>query len=85
MSNTAPQKLTETEFVEKYGDSTFKRGDLEVTLNQALEMEKMLCPADIEKRENNDLRLSYMAKMVGAEALLPEHQYLLEQTDGVKA
>lgn len=74
--------ITEADFVAFYGEheiaiDELKRLPFAVTLNLALGMEKTFCPASEETRSDETLRLKKLAEYIGAEALLPEHQYLL--------
>ena len=77
-ANTQPNSLSESDFVELYGKSMVTLGEREVTLDTALAMEEAFCPADPEQRQDESERLSYLARLVGENILLPEHQYLLK-------
>ncbi len=75
-----PDSVSEADFVDHYGDTVIKLGEKELTLNKALAMEALFCPADPEKRQDEDVRLKYLAGMVGQQMLLPEHQHLIDHT-----
>lgn len=73
-------ETTEAGFTEIYRDTVVtlgKEGQFEMPLADALKMEAMACPADPEKRSDPKARLAYMARLVGRDSLLPEHQHLL--------
>lgn len=73
--------VTEAEFVTIYGEYPVAIDSLpvQVTINHALAMEASYCPATPDKRTDEVLRLTQLAKYVGRKALLPEHQWLLPQ------
>lgn len=68
------------EFINLYNlNSEVLIGERTITLGQALEMEKAFCPAESEVKDNPDVRVYFLAKILaGAGTLLPEHMYILE-------
>jgi hypothetical protein len=67
-------------FIDSYGlDAPVKVGNgMQISLGQALDAERLLCPADPEKREDPIKRIGYIASMLGeAGTLRPEHQHLI--------
>lgn len=76
------QPITEPEFVAVYGEYPIQVEGLAriITVNTAVAMEAAFCTASIEERSDERTRLSQLAKFVGHEALLPEHQWLLPET-----
>ena len=76
------QPITVADFEMLYGECVIAIEELQrlsfpVTLNLALGMEKTFCPAPEETRTDENLRIKKLAGYVGAEALRPEHRYLL--------
>ena len=65
------------EFLASYSlDVLVKVGNgMDMTLGQALEAERLFCPADIAKRQDVQSRVTYLAGMLAAAgSLLPEHE-----------
>lgn len=83
---TQPEQIvpiTEASFIQLYGDhevaiAALKDLPTRVTLNLAISMEEAMCPVPSEKRVDPKIRLKQLAIYIGSEALLPEHQSLLE-------
>lgn len=80
------QKLpfTEADFLEYYGEHPIDNEELNklpfvLTISAAIAMEAKFCPASKEIREDSNLRLKKLAEYVGRKALLPGHQYLLDE------
>ena len=78
MSN---KELDPQTFVDFYGqDAPVVAGKMKITLGQALEAEKMFCPADEEARQDPQKRLAYLAGMLAAAgSLSPEHEFLIKE------
>lgn len=77
MSNGVPDPQ---EFIDAYGpDAPVVVGEgMEMSLGQALQAEKLLCPKEKTDREDPVKRLGYLASMLHAGgSLRSEHQYLL--------
>ncbi len=74
--NSDPQVL-----IDRYGlDTPVVVGEknMKISLGQALDMERMFCPADVSKREDPSRRIGYLATILAAGgSLLPEDHHLL--------
>jgi hypothetical protein len=78
---SAPDKTPDPQdFISTYGtDAAVLVGNgMQMTLGQALEAERLFCPADAATRQDPLKRLSYLAGMLAAAgSLRPEDEYLL--------
>lgn len=68
--------ITEAKFLETYGHVRVGEPPKDMSLEQALLLEELLCPAPKSERQDSAKRLGYLAKMVG-NSLLDEHKFLL--------
>ena len=71
-------------FIDAYGaDAKVVVGNgRPLTLGQALEAERLLCPADVTARQDPERRLGYLANMLAAGgSLRPEDAHLLGQQE----
>jgi hypothetical protein len=76
--------LTEAEFVQTYGNNlaVLKDGTFaDFTINEALEVEAIMCQGKPEKRQDPVARLKKLGKFVGEAALFPEHRWLLVEEE----
>lgn len=81
MTNSHETPIAEEEFVEIYGHETFsKPGKTHRTLREAIQLEKDMCPVEPEDRMDEQTRVSFLARQIGADVLLPEHKYLASQS-----
>ncbi|MEK7059653.1 MAG: hypothetical protein AAB971_02775 [Patescibacteria group bacterium] len=69
--------ISETDFVKRYGDTPVTKGEVTAPLSAVLQMEAAFCTADPDKLQDPDLRVRFLAGLVGDE-LDPEDRYLLE-------
>jgi len=71
-------------FVAYYGPTAVvKVGGKAMALGQALQMEALLCPADTTRRQDPQLRIGYLARMLyDGGSLQPAHQRLLPPPAG---
>jgi enhancing lycopene biosynthesis protein 2 len=71
------------ELVDIYGvDAAVTIGNREMTLNQALLAEQLLCPADAAVRQDPEKRVKYLASMLVASGTLrEEHYHLLDEPE----
>jgi hypothetical protein len=78
------QELDPQALIDSYGMSaTVRLGDgKDMTLEQALEAERLFCPADSTDRNDPTKRLGYLANMLAAAGTLrPEHEHLVTRTE----
>ncbi|CAN5418699.1 hypothetical protein BH09PAT4_BH09PAT4_02500 [soil metagenome] len=70
-------------FIDSYGDTApVALGETTMTLGQALEAERLFCPADATKRQDPDRRVRYLARILAsAGTLRPEDEHLLGQQE----
>lgn len=84
MSNATSenQPINEPDFVAIYGEYPVSLEGLPkpITVNFALSMEDAFCTASPEARSDEAARLKRLAGFVGRQALKPEHQWLLPET-----
>lgn len=73
---TEVNRITESQFIEVYGDVLVGSEPNLIPLAQALKIEELVCPADKSERQDPAKRLSYLARMVGSN-LLDEHRYMI--------
>lgn len=67
-------------FIDAYsaGDPVVVGGGMAMTLGQALEAERLLCPADVAVRQDPARRIAYLASILAAAgSLRPEHEEFL--------
>lgn len=68
------------DFIEAYGPdaAVMVGGGMEMTLGQALQAERLLCPADSTNRQDPAKRVGYLARILAAGgSLREEDQHLL--------
>jgi hypothetical protein len=78
----ATEKLDPQTFIDSYGlDAKVLVGEgMSISLGQALEAERLLCPAETNDRQDPVKRIGYLATMLGAAgSLRPEHLDLLSE------